>query len=641
MTSPQRSVRQSDFLAGLDEATLDHIMGEMHPMTLRGGHILFQQGEAGDCLYIVNYGRLRVTRLRDDGSEEHVGDIGRGETVGEMALLTEEPRTATVRAVRDSQLYKLSGETFNRLLEESPHVTMNLTRQIVRRLAGAMRGAPRRAASSSSIALVPTHRNTPLSEVSHRLERALAAFGSVARLNSDIVDAALGRDASQRPADHARSDEVLAWLNEQESTHQFVIYEADLLATVWSHRCVRHGDRILSVANANDDPGIGPVEVYLDGSGVHAPAGRRELLLVHRESKPVYEGTAAWVSKRHVATVHHVALDTESDMERVARFITGRATGVVLGGGGSRSFAHIGVLRAIEEAGVPIDAIGGASMGAYVAAQYALGWDVERMRAYNRETWARVKPMQDYTLPVLSVLTGRGFRSIAREICGSVAIEDLARPFLCVSTNLTRATVNVHQHSGPLWQSILASISVPGLLPPVCVDGQLLVDGAILDNVPINAMRSLCDGRVIASDVSPTEDLATDRGVDMPTDGWSALFGRRRGSKSGRKPPTIVDVLLRVSTVSSAITVNAMSKRASLYLRPPAEDFTVVDWKRVDEMIERGYEYALPMVAEWLARQDGSSHDDAQTPRRRVTSTGSVSLSDVNRAKGRRHKSSG
>jgi predicted acylesterase/phospholipase RssA/CRP-like cAMP-binding protein len=607
MTSPlHRFVAESELLRGLDDATREQVMAELQVVTLRGGQLLFHQGEIGDCLYIVAHGRLRVTREREDGTPEFVGEAGRGETVGEMALLSNEPRSATIRAARDSELYRLSASAFNRLLERSPQVTMQLARQIVTRYVGAMRGGGTRPVSSS-IALTPMHRDTPLSLVSHRLERALSAIGSVARLNSDVVDAALGPEAAQLPPDHARAGELLSWLYEQESAHQFVIYEADLVPSVWSQRCVRHGDRHLVVASADDGVDGGAAEGNLFRAGTYAPGTRTELLLLHRQSKPVYRGTAAWLARREVSAVHHVALDSEADMERVARFVTGTATGVVLGGGGARSFAHIGVLRAIEEAGVPIDAIGGASMGAYIAAQYALGWDTERMRAYNRETWRRVRPMQDYTVPLLSVLAGRGFRRIARDVCGDAAIEDLARRFFCVSTNLTRASVHVHQHRGSLWRAILASISVPGLLPPVCEEGSLLVDGAILDNVPIDAMRAMCQGTVIAIDVSPAEDLAIDPEVRLSAPGWLTLLRMRRAT-NGRKFPSIVDVLLRVSTVSSAMTTAAMIKRASLYLRPPTGSFTVVDWKRVDEMIDAGYEYARPALRDWLSRDvDGSS----------------------------------
>jgi predicted acylesterase/phospholipase RssA/CRP-like cAMP-binding protein len=617
MMSMHRFLANIDLLRGLDEPTREQVMAELQPITLRGGQLLFHQGEIGDCLYIVANGRLRVTHEREDGTKEIVGEVGRGETVGEMALITNEPRSSTVRAARDSELYKLSAGAFNRMLERSPQVTMHLARQIVTRYLGTMHGhGP--AVSSSSIALVPVHRGAALSVVSQRLARALSSIGTVMRLNSDVVDAALGPEAAQRPPDHARAGEVLAWLYDQEAAHQFVIYEADLVPSVWSQRCVRHGDRLLIVANA-DDGDRGPVEAnpYITSSGVSPDS--KELLLLHRQSRPVYAGTAGWLARREVSALHHVALDNDADMDRLARFVTGRATGVVLGGGGARSFAHIGVLRAIEEAHVPIDAIGGASMGAYVAAQYALGWDTERMRAYNAETWRRIKPMQDYTLPTLSLLTGRGFRAVARDICGDTAIEDLGRRFFCVSTNLTRASVNVHQHRGSLWRSILASISVPGLLPPVCEGGQLFVDGAILDNVPVDAMRRICQGAVIASDVSPAEDLATDPEVGLARQGWRGLFKMRRGSRRERKDPTIVDVLLRVSTVSSAIAVETMAKQASLYLRPPTKPFSVVDWKRVDEMVDAGYEYARSVVAQWLSQQADGTQAGARPWRWRMT----------------------
>lgn len=616
-----RSLAESDLLRELDDATREQVVAELQPMTLRGGQLLFHQGEIGDCLYIIAGGRLRITHENDDGTRDVVAEIGRGQTVGEMALITSEARSATVRAVRDTELYKLSASGFNRMLERSPQVTMYLARQIVtRHLAMMNRQTPK--VTSSSIALIPVHPGAALSAVSQRLARSLASIGSVMRLNSDVVDAELGPDAAQRPPDHARAGEVITWLHDQEAAHQFVIYEADLVQSVWSQRCVRHGDRLLFVADADAGQRVVEASPYRASSGL--AADRKELVLVHRHTQPFYAGTAAWLARRDVSAVHHVALDADADMDRLARFMTGRANGVVLGGGGARSFAHIGVLQAIEEAGIPIDAIGGASMGAYVAAQYALGWNIERMRTYNRETWQRVKPMQDYTLPTLSLLTGRGFRAIARDICGDIAIEDVAKRFFCVSTNLTRASVNVHQQHGSLWRSILASISVPGLLPPVCEDGQLFVDGAILDNVPIDVMRRICPGIVIASDVSPADDLATDPEDGLTRQGWRGLFKRRRarrGEASPRRDPTIVDVLLRVSTVSSAITMEAMANRASLYLRPPITPFSVVDWKRVDEMIDAGYQYAQPVIAHWLAQQSDDVRG-ANRPRRwRMTAT--------------------
>jgi predicted acylesterase/phospholipase RssA len=382
---------------------------------------------------------------------------------------------------------------------------------------------------------------------------------------------------------------------------------------------VRQADRILVVAGDGPPPAADPLQHGMQAEGPHMATVRRELLLVHREKRAVYPGTSEWLAKHTVAAHHHVAADSPSDFSRLARFLAGRATGLVLGGGGTRCFAHVGVIRALEEAGVEIDVIGGTSMGAYIAAQYALGWDHARMRAYNRETWVRVRPMQDYTFPVLSLLTGRGFRKVARDIAGDTAIEDLATRFFCVSSNLTRARIVTHRQ-GPLWRGMVASISVPGLTPPVAEGGDLLVDGAVLDNLPVDVMRALCDGTVIASDVSPAVDLAVDPGAGVSAGLWSRLSPWRAARSGGRKPPTIVDVLSRVSTLNSTVATEAVKRQADLYLHPPTEDFTVVDWKRAEALVDVGYAYAVRAVDEWLARAKGSS----ATLRRRLSGIGAA-----------------
>lgn len=611
MTTPARKVlAETELLRVLDSPALDQILPALDQVRVPGGQLVFCQGDMGDCLYLLAYGRLRVSVERADGSEEIVGEVGRGESVGEMALLTGEKRTATVRAVRDSELYRLSADAFNRLLERHPKVTMQLARRIVMRYVGAV-GATRPATGPATIALLPASPQTPLSAASHGLEDALAELGPTLRLNSDVVDAALWPEASQVPPDHARTEEVLGWLNDQESQHRFVIYEADLIPSAWSRRCVRQADRILVIADADQAAVAGPTEQGMRAEGPHVPAVRRELVLLHREPRAVYSGTSEWLAKLRVTAHHHVVVDSAADFSRLARFLAGRATGLVLGGGGTRCFAHIGVIRALWEAGIAIDVIGGTSMGAFIAAQYALGWDHARMRAYNRDTWLRVRPMQDYTLPVLSLLTGAGFRKVARDIAGEAEIEDLATRFFCVSSNLTRARSMVHQQ-GPLWRGMVASISVPGLTPPVVEGGDLLVDGAVLDNVPIDVMRHVCDGTVIASDVSPLVDLAVDAEAGVSPGLWRRIAPWGGGPADGRKAPTIVDVLSRVSSLNSTVAIEAMKRHANLYLHPPTEEFTVVDWKRAEALIDVGYEYAVQAVGEWIARGKGAGESSAR-----------------------------
>ena len=617
MTSNHAGLAACELFGTLDESAVGQVVRQMERTALLGGQVLFREGDVGDCLYIVTYGRLRATK-QQNGSEKLLGEIGSGETVGEMALLTGEPRSATVRAARDSELYRLSSDAFEALIDRHPRVTMQLARRIVTRYTKMMRDGGT-GPIPSTIALVPASADVPLARFSEKLGRALGATGNTIRVDSATVDSVLGAGASQLALDHPNAPLVLAWLTEQEMKCRFMLYAADAEPSGWSRRCTRQADRILIVANGDDmpAPGRGLVEDLL-AVDASPPLARTELVLLHRTRQPVYSGTAGWLARNpSPALHHHVAIDSEVDFDRLARFLTGRTIGVVLGGGGARGFAHIGVLRAIAEAGLQIDAIGGASMGAYMAAQCALGWDHERMREYNREVWLRFKPMQDYTLPVVSLLSGRGFRDVAREFCGDVCIEDLAIPFYCVSSNLTRAQVNVHRR-GALRAGILASISVPGLLPPVPHAGDLLVDGAVLDNVPVDVMQQISAGAIIASDVSPPVDLVTDPDAHAPAGAWQMLSKLRRRSTGPRTAYTIVDVLMRVSMLSSTIAAQATRQQASVYLNLPVAPFTVVDWKRVEQLIDAGYVYATEALAR--SRQDatlGSSPFVATPPNSR------------------------
>ena len=610
-----------DFLAStelfgfLDDAGLERLIGELDTHWLPGGRLLFQEGEIGDCLYIVAHGRLKVMVDGDgDREEQVVGEVGRGETVGEMALITGDARSATVVAVRDTMLYKLSQESFNRLVEQNPQMTMLLARRIVARAQRPpVTGSPALRGTPYSIAIVAAGQESPIGEFARRLERALGPAGPVQRLHSDKVDGALGAGASQIAQDHSRNQEILGWLNAQEERHLFVLYEADLVPDAWTARCIRQADLILLVANAKGSPALGPIEGMLRRDRSSAAGVDTDLVLLQAERRPLYPNTREWLAPRVVRRHHHLVLDSDEDFGRLTRILTGRATGVVLGGGGARGFAHIGVLRAIDEAGIPVDLVGGTSMGAMIAAQRALGWDSKAILDYNRDLWNRRKPLRDYTLPLLGLISGKKFRSIAKKTYGDAMVEDLAIPFFCISSNLTRASAVVHRE-GLLWRWVGASAAVPGIAPPLFHEGQLLVDGGVLDNLPILAMRRICDGSVIASDVTPREDLAVDPSLNWSPSTWRLL--RARFTPFARhRLPTLFDVLARVSSLQGISNVERIKEQADLYLHPPVEAFSMFDWKKIDELADIGYRFAMAALETW---KSGGQQLRTSQPRRRV-----------------------
>jgi NTE family protein/lysophospholipid hydrolase len=284
--------------------------------------------------------------------------------------------------------------------------------------------------------------------------------------------------------------------------------------------------------------------------------------------------------------------------------------GLVLGGGGARGFAHIGVLRAMEEAGIPVDAIGGTSMGAGIAAHHALGLRADEVKTSNRRIFLELKPHHDFTLPVFSFVGARKAEEAGWKVYGTTEIEDLWIPYFCVSSDLSSAEMVVHRR-GLLWKAALASASLPAFTTPVLHEGHLLVDGALLNNLPSDVMRRLGPGVVIASEVSVEEDDAfcCDR---IPTS-WEALKGRWWGKKGEKRFPSLMEVVLRASLLHSTWRERMAVQEADLCLRPPVEAFGLLDFERLDDLVAIGYDYAREALAAW-AEGGGALPRETATP---------------------------
>jgi NTE family protein/lysophospholipid hydrolase len=329
----------------------------------------------------------------------------------------------------------------------------------------------------------------------------------------------MGAGAAQRgPGDPGRN-ELIEWLHTVERGNDCVVYQTDAQDTSWSRLCLSQADVALLTGGAGGDPRLGEVEARALAMNLL----RCELVLVH-PSQP--SATSRWLEGRAVADHHHLRADHPEDAARLARMVTGNACGVVLGGGSSRGFAHLGVLRALEEAGVPIDVVGGTSVGAVMGALCASGLsDAERVeRAVTAFT--RSGRFITLTLPLIALSSGRRVNRLLEEHIGSTPIEDLPRPFFCVSANLTRAEEVIHAR-GPLWRAVRASLSLPGIFPPIYADGDLLVDGAALNNVPAEVMRArIGSGSIVAVDLFPDVEPMTAAPFDSDLSGWRVL-GRR------------------------------------------------------------------------------------------------------------------
>lgn len=578
-----------------DRAVLAELQADAEWVSLRGGDILFRRGDPGDAAYTVLCGRLRV--IDDSAGELALNEVGAGEILGEMALLSAERRAATVLAVRDSLLARLPAAAFHRLIEREPAALRRISALLSERLRNQSANARRQKAVIRTIAVVPAGAGPGAAEFARRLSEALTRLGSTLHVDARRVDQALGREGIARCAEHdAASPRLVQWLNEQELANRFVLYETDPLLTSWTERAIRQADHVVFVADSATPIESGEIERSLAARWQTGRAPRRSLVLLYEGGAP--RGAAAFVAARKVDCHYQIDMDRAGDFARLARCLTGAGIGLVLGGGGARGFAHLGVLRALAEAGVPVDWVGGTSVGAIIGALVAQRLSPEEALAQCKEHFTSLK---DPTFPVVALLAGRRIRVKLEHVFGATAIEDLLLPFLCVSTNLSRATQTVHER-GALARAIRASISLPGVLPPVSMGGDLHVDGGLVNNLPIDVMAAKPEiGTVLAVDVSAEVEMRAPSDLALERSGWRMLWERMHPGNARSELPSIMSLLTRSALVASVhwTRERRTAEAASLYLRIPMADLRLLDFGRIDEIVARGYEAARDAIHAW------------------------------------------
>ncbi|MEO8811289.1 MAG: patatin-like phospholipase family protein [Caulobacteraceae bacterium] len=376
------------------------------------------------------------------------------------------------------------------------------------------------------------------------------------------------------------TDRSAAELQRLAEAHDFLLIEVgrdDL-----SGAPERPTDRLILVGRAS--------EPFPEGSWPRAAPGigsdRPDLVLVHAADGGFPTGSAGWLTAAPTARLIHVRDGARSDIARVARLLSGRSVGLALGGGGARAYAHIGVLKALRELGQPIDCLAGSSMGAVIAAGVAMDWDLPELEARVRMAFVASSPLADIALPLLAMSHGARVGARLSRHFGETDIRDLWRAFACVSTDLTTGAAREHR-TGPLHRALRASISIPGVLPPVVEGGHVLVDGSLIDNLPVDLVQEMHGGKTIGVDVAEFAGLAPeDLQLHPPGLRWLLSGAWRRG-------PPIVSVLIRAATMPSAKAMIATRDRAEVVIVPELAGIEIQDWKAYAPAVEAGYRAAM------------------------------------------------
>jgi NTE family protein len=477
--------------------------------------------------------------------------------------------SAQLVAMRDTELLRISPDGFEALIGRHPRVMMNLMQMLVKRLKDANRGRVGRA-RPRTFAIVPLQEGLEEVPIAHRLATALGQMGSRAAV-----------------LDSAASEQTAEWFNTFEQAHDVVFYRGDAPGTPWTSQCIRQADRIYLLARANQPLPLSPVGLP---AFKERASGLPELLLLHPDGAsavmPEHFATRGGLFSTH----HHLRAGHQGDVARIARFIAGRAVGLVLAGGGARGFAHIGIIKALREAGVPFDQLGGTSMGAIIAAGLALEWNLEEMTTRMRSVFVDDNPLSDFTYPLIALVRGRKVSARLRENFGEICIEQLPLPFFAVSSDLTTGRIHVHR-DGRLWRALRASVALPGILPPVTYHGHLLVDGGVMNNLPVDVMREqgMNSGPVIACDVTGEVDLRSndEHYGERP---WWLAWKKQPGN------PSIVSILMRSGTVGSEAQRRVVREQCDFLIEPPMPDIGLREWKKFDQAIQEGYDAARAAI---------------------------------------------
>ena len=471
-------VPSPSILDDLDLEARTALEGEMEWLCLPGGQVLFSEGDPPDALYLVLAGALAISAGKPVEHGTMLGQIQVGETVGEMGLLSDRPRSATVIALRDCSLLRIGKPAFEKFIRLHPTAALRFLAQLVDRLEHATRGT-RALFVPTTLALVPLDAAVPIEEFAARLAESISAMG----LKVQILD--------ETAAPHTEE-----YFHAVESAHDLTIYRGTSAGTSWVPLCVRRADRLLLMAT-----GKAPIcNLSLLNAEPRPPWRVAELVLIADEAA-TRQPASPWLAQLPVASHYHLRRHSRADIDRLARCVTGRAVGLVLSGGGARGFGHIGVIKALRASGIPLDLLGGTSIGAIIAAGAALEWADDEFDTRMRRAFVDSNPLDDYTFPFVALTKGRKVTARLREHFGESRIEDLWRPYFCVASNLTTAMVAVLRQ-GVLWRALRASIAIPGLLPPSIEHGAVLSDGAVLNNLPADIMATLRRGPIIGVDVT-------------------------------------------------------------------------------------------------------------------------------------------
>lgn len=563
-------------------------LGSLH---IRRGETLITQGAESHAVYFVLAGRFRVER-----NGETVGHIEAGSVVGEIGFFTGATRTASVIAYRDSLALRLTREAYESHCARLPDLREAIIAELASRLADRYRGADTRTASNTrprTLCLMAAGGAPVPERFTDMLMTALAPLADARLITLDIFRSSSGN----LPPDSAAATD---WFSRTERRAGLTLYLAEG-GDDWQQACVRQSDQVLLVTPPGAPLPLSPGERF---ALTQTSPDQRRLVLLHRRRRPLVAGTRDWLRSRPASMHHHVTLRDTADVARLARFLAGSAVGLVLSGGGAYGMAHVGVHTGLYRAGLRFDVYGGTSVGAAMAAAFALGLAPHDVTRRTGDIFLRSGSLRRVTLPRYALLDHRRFDAKLAEHFGSTDIADMWLPFYAVTTDLTTNRSRTLR-TGPLWEAIRASSALPGILPPfIRGDGDLMVDGGLLDNLPYRAMRTIKAGpNVLVSLERARAPEAHYNYARIPGRAGVLLGLLRPGLWREPPAPGIADTIMRSMLAGRTDHARDLWPQDWLLTPPLPDEMSFMNWKAAFGLTGPAEDYARMMLRDLTAHR--------------------------------------
>ncbi len=632
-------LRRVPLFSSIPEKQLLEIAAQGEILFMEKGETIFHEGDAGDSMYIIKSGSVGVYGMAED-SEVFVAALHRGDFFGEMALLTGKPRSATIRVILDAHLYRFAKTGFDFLLKRNPSLGLYLSRLYAHRFAESAETLQNEH-PACLYALLATHRNLGrthfLYSLAFHITRESGQSVLVVELERDSAchPKRYGALTSQcafpdlfDTFSHSYRDLLRsAWFCHPSGFHVFtlpfvrdqryweelnneltlvmdilrqrydkIVFNIPIPSSPVGERVLRLCDRSLLIIN-NSQQALPEVRRRLDeitgvcgGRMDHIRVGVSHLVgdkgiprgeLARKLGLP--EAPAIWVPKNRYSIGNTIDESTDYPVQgarALARELGGVRVGLALGAGGARGWAHLGVLQVLQQEGIPIDMIAGTSIGALVGCLYAHSASGDGTFELVRSTLPSKLQVQkrifDYTLPLRGIIRGTKLLRMIRDAINDADFLDLRMPFYVVTVDYhTGEEVVIHE--GNVAEAVRASISIPGVMNPAPHNGRWLLDGGLLNPVPVDVLLQKGADTVIA--------VCVER-------------GRNHVPGSKARPPGIMSVLTRTMNIIHGQATRDFAQKADIVLYPDVEAYSWDAFHRVSVLAKAGKEACRRQIDE-------------------------------------------